>query len=154
RMNALLAGMATLTLLQSRGDTPRGVVFAAFHSVEGDSSAVLESRWASRAERDPSDRAARLGLATIARFTYRYQRADSLYRELEGGNDGYAIYAALGRVWGDLFRAPFDASASRALEIAGRARVLSDSSAIAEALVISGFLGSRLGAIGAALDSL
>ncbi len=153
-MSSLFAGVAAFLLLQTQGESPRAVVFTAFHAVEGDSSAALERRWTSRVARDSGDRAARLGLATIARLTYRYRRADSLYLPLESGKDSYALYAALGRVWGDLFRAPFNTTAARALAIAAAARQLGDSSATAEALAVAGWLGSRLGAIGASLDSL
>lgn len=153
-MSSVLAGIATVLLLQAQGETPRAVTFTAVHAVEGDSSKLVEARWAQRAARDTTDRAARLGLATIARLTYRYPRADSLYLQLERGTDGYALVAALGRVWGDLFRAPFDATAYRALDIARAARARGDSSVAAEALAIAGFLGSRLGMLRQSLDTL
>lgn len=153
-MSSLIAGMVALALLQAPGRSPLVVVLDATHAVEGDSSRVVEARLAQQASRDTGDRAARLGLATIARVTYRYARADSLYLALEQGRDDYALYAGLGRLWGDLFRAPFDQTAYRALNLATMARAAGDSSATAQALTIAGFLGSRLGLLRQALDTL
>jgi hypothetical protein len=135
-------------------ESPRLVVATALVAVEGDSSRVLAERWARRLAADSSDRAARLGLATIDRLEYRYARAYSQYAALEDSSDDYALYAGLGRIWGELLRGPFDSTMFRALDLATRARAANDSAAAVEALGIAGFLASRLGALPQALDTL
>jgi len=81
-------------------DDPRAVVRRAVALVEGDSTRTGRSRWEARLRRDSTDRAALLGLATVARLTYDYPTAERLYRRLfaTGGDapDRYAVYARLG----------------------------------------------------------
>src|SRR5687768_7387701 len=74
---ALLAGAQQPT----PGD-PRGVIRAAQRAVQSDSVAVARADWTARLSRDPSDRGAALGLATLARLTYDYPAAERLYRRL------------------------------------------------------------------------
>lgn len=154
-MLTLLPGVAALLLLQGPpADTPRAIVATAFAAIEGDSAAAVRDRWARRLAQNPSDRAARLGLATLARLEYRFGQADSLYTPLEALHDPYSLYAGLGRTWGELLQAPFDSTLIRALGVAVRARAAADSGAAVEALAIAGWLGSRLGALPQALDTL
>jgi tetratricopeptide (TPR) repeat protein len=81
---------ACLALLVQLAD-PRGVVRAAVRAVDGDSASQVAARW--------QGPAATLGLATIARLTYRYADAESLYSTLASAGEMYAIYADLGRGW-------------------------------------------------------
>src|SRR5919199_2407 len=90
-------------------DDPRAVVREATRAVEGDSAARVRARWEGRLERDSSDRAALLGLASIARLTYDYPTAERLYRPLfatrpQAGTrphpDRVAVYARLGLAQG------------------------------------------------------
>ena len=111
-MSLLALGLACSSLaVQSpaaRGaahsDDPPAVVRAATLAVEGDSAAALRARWAGRRAADSLDRAATLGLATLARLTYDYPAADRLYRALTTIDstrpDRFAAYARLGRAWG------------------------------------------------------
>jgi tetratricopeptide (TPR) repeat protein len=84
-----MAVTACLALLLQLGD-PRGVVRAATRAVEGDSTAQVAAHW--------QGAAATLGLATIARLTYRYAQAESLYAAVGG------VYADLGRGWAGVDR--------------------------------------------------
>ncbi len=81
----------------------RVVVRQAVQAVEGDSLAQVRSRWTSRSEKDSTDRAALLGLATLARLKYDYPTSDRLYLRLYEADslhpDPYAAYARLGRAW-------------------------------------------------------
>lgn len=85
-------------------DDPRALVREATRAVQVDSARWASARWQARLARDPSDRAAMLGLATLARLTYEYRTADRGYRELFATNslrpDRYAIYARLGLTQG------------------------------------------------------
>ena len=105
---------------------------------------------------NPRDRLARLGLASLARFHDDVPRG---YREFtalltDGSKDLIAVYGRLGRVWNGFGREPFDTSLALARVAVDQARALGDSATTAEALVMIGFLGARLGSYGAALDTL
>lgn len=72
---------------QSGSESPEAVVRLAQAALEGDSSAVVAARWRRRLERSPGDRLATLGAATVARLTYDYLAAESLYaRAMAPGN--------------------------------------------------------------------
>jgi tetratricopeptide (TPR) repeat protein len=79
------------------------VVSAATLAVEHDNIAGLRALWLARRASDSLDRAALLGLATLARLTYDYAAAERLYRVLTATDsvrpDPYAAYARLGRAW-------------------------------------------------------
>jgi tetratricopeptide (TPR) repeat protein len=87
------------------GDDPRSIVRAATRAIEADSAVRLEARWRARVSRRANDRAAVLGLATLARLRYDYPSSESMYRGLIAGpSDGYAAYAHLGLADGDEMR--------------------------------------------------
>jgi hypothetical protein len=113
-----MAVTACLALLVQLAD-PRGVVRTAVRAVEGDSVSQVTTRW--------EGAAATLGLATIARLTYHYALADSLYAALGG------VYADLGRGWEGVDRdiVPVAESAFARAERGAR----HDSLARAEALI-------------------
>src|SRR5689334_1234942 len=79
---------------------PRAIVREATRAVESDRAAEFRARWQARLERDSTDRAALLGLATLARLTYDYPDAEARYRRLSdpasGPADGFATHARLG----------------------------------------------------------
>ena len=66
-------------------DDPRAVVRAAAAAVRTDSVAVYRARWKHRLAADTADRAAALGLATLARLTYDYPEANRIYRAMVSG---------------------------------------------------------------------
>ena len=84
-------------------DDPATVVRSATLAVEHDSVAALRAQWLTRRASDSLDRAALLGLATLARLTYDYPGAERLYGALTAADsvrpDRYAAYARLGRAW-------------------------------------------------------
>ncbi|HEX6107245.1 MAG TPA: CHAT domain-containing protein [Gemmatimonadales bacterium] len=127
-------------------EDPRAVVQRAAAAVKGDSVAGLRSRWASRLARDSSDRAAALGLATLARLTYDYAGAERLYRRLASGTgapDRFAVYARLGLAQALEERgtmAEVDGLFAGAL---GEARALRDRAAEGEALLWLGYVRAR-----------
>ncbi len=84
--------------LQGQGEAARLVVMQALRAVQGDSAGRVSERWRARLSRDPADRAARLGLAEVARLTYGVD-APMLYRRVCAPGqapDAYAAYARLG----------------------------------------------------------
>ena len=125
---------------------PRAVVRSAGAAVRGDSVARLRARWQTRLARDSSDRAAALGLATLARLTYDYPLAERLYNRLitgAGRVDPYAVYARLGVAQGyDEYGSMTDIKRLLA-DALGEARALRDRAAEAEALLWVGYVGSR-----------
>lgn len=74
---ALVAARAGMAQVDPR--SPRQVVAAATRAVEVDSVRQAARRWAAA---PASDREASLGLATLARLTYRWDEADRRYRLL------------------------------------------------------------------------
>lgn len=144
---------ASLLLPPVPAEFPAQIVAHATAAVEGDSVATVRARWQRRLTTDSTDRAARLGLATLDRLTYDYAAAALGYGRLTG-DDAWALHARMGGAHSDLWRAPFDQTVYRYLTVASGARALGDSSLAAAALSAAGFLGSRLGAMGPSLDSL
>jgi CHAT domain-containing protein/tetratricopeptide (TPR) repeat protein len=120
-------------------DAARVVVRQAIHAVEGDTVAPVHARWSARLGEDSTDRAALLGLATLARLTYDYPTADRLYPHLFGPDslhsDPYAAYARLGRAWSLEERGQSDAAGDEFARARRTARAARDRAAEAEALV-------------------
>jgi CHAT domain-containing protein/tetratricopeptide (TPR) repeat protein len=142
-MLALLLPL-TCSLLQTAApdslNAPATLVRVAMHAVEGDSAAALESRWKARIDRNPTDRGAEFGLATLNRLRYAYPEAERLYRQvLKGdsiGDDPLDAYALLGLAQG-LDAQGFSAQVTTAIDRARlAARRVNDSSAEAEGLLI------------------
>jgi len=83
------------------GDDPRVIVRNGLRAVEGDSVTAVRARWEARLRKDSTDRAALLGLATLARLTYDYPTAERLYKSLvaPARPDRYVVFARLGMAW-------------------------------------------------------
>ena len=117
----------------------KDVVRHAVHAVEGDSAAALRTRWSARLQQDSSDRAALLGLATLARLTYDYPASDQLYPQLFSIDslhpDPYAAYARLGRAWSLEERGRSDSAGEEFARARRTARATGDPAAEAEALI-------------------
>jgi tetratricopeptide (TPR) repeat protein len=130
-----------LQLLSAPADSSaaplRAAVATAREAVAGDSVVAVARRWDARLARDPRDHAARLGLASLARFRYAYGEADRRYARLQSlaHDDRLAsMYARLGHALGlgQRWRRP---AADRALlAVAEEALDLGDGAAAAEAL--------------------
>src|SRR5215470_5371841 len=82
RALAPLLLVVTAARAAAEPEDPRAVVREATCAVEDDAAAARSTAWGARLDRDAGDRAAALGLATLARLTYDYPRADALYRRL------------------------------------------------------------------------
>src|SRR5262249_6141543 len=81
-------------------EDPRSIVREAARAVEDDRAAELGARWQARLDGDANDRAALLGLATLARLRYDYPAAEALYRRVDGAEaDRFTAYARLGQAW-------------------------------------------------------
>jgi CHAT domain-containing protein/tetratricopeptide (TPR) repeat protein len=100
----ILLAIAILALgAPSRGQTPddpRAIVLAAERAVTDDSAHVVSARWRATLARDSADRAATLGLATVARMTYDFPAAERLLQRLlaagSGAPDRWRVQARLG----------------------------------------------------------
>ncbi len=92
--------------LVSPADTisnPRDLVRSALRATEQGQVDSLSREWELRVRRDSSDRAALLGLATLARLRYDYGTAERLYRVIRRDStnpDVLALYAQLGLAQG------------------------------------------------------
>ena len=117
-------------------DDPRSVVRAAARAVEADTGARLDARLSARVARNPNDRAALLGLATLARLRYDYPAAESNYRRLlTRPDDRYAVYAHLGLAEGFEARSMTGTSLPEFERARNAARRVGDRTAEGRALV-------------------
>ena len=78
---AVLVAARPMAALQIEPE-PERVVHAAERAFQDDSLERVSVRWRAALARDSGDRAATLGLATIARQTYDFERAERLFGEL------------------------------------------------------------------------
>jgi len=135
---SLALSVSALALADTTG-VARGVVRGALLAVEGDSIAPVRAGWAARLRQDAGDRAALLGIATLARLTYDYAASDTLYPRLFRGDslhpDPYAAYARLGRAWSLEERGRSDAAGDEFARARRTARTAGDAAAEAEALI-------------------
>ena len=141
------------------GPSPARIVDAAEHAVQDDSAEVARVRWTAALRRDPGDREALLGLATVARATYAFETADSLLGALlarsQPGPNGWTAWARLGRFRvangrGDNLRA--DSLLAGAI---AEARAIGDRDA--EIVALMGYTTTRVASIGslyATMDTL
>ncbi|HWG53083.1 MAG TPA: CHAT domain-containing protein [Gemmatimonadaceae bacterium] len=162
----VVRGVAAVLLILQQfsppgGESPRAVLLAAARAVQGDSTAAVESRWMARAQHNASDRAALLGLATLARLTYRFPRADSLFARLtnstSGAPDVYAPYASEGRANALMSRGDFASAQEWFARAAMQARSIGDADARARAMLgLSAARGRTMGTAAevATLDSV
>ncbi|AHG89718.1 CHAT domain protein [Gemmatirosa kalamazoonensis] len=135
-MLALLVCLLLAPSAAPAGEPPRAVVRAATRAVEGDSATRLGAQWSARVARDSGDRAAVLGVATLARLRYDYPTSERLYRRLDAGPaDGYALYARLGLGEGLEERRFTPAAVAEFTRARALARTLRDDGAAAHALV-------------------
>ncbi|HYV66712.1 MAG TPA: hypothetical protein VE964_10750, partial [Myxococcales bacterium] len=153
--NSLAAPAESKALLEN----PRSLVRKATLAVENDAAEPLRAPWQAQLERDSGDRAALLGLATLARLTYDYPAAETLYRRLLGGSDGarpdrFTVYAHLGLAWALEERGFSNHAEAQFKEARAAARLLRDGAAEAEALIALSFVGARVSGVAAGLDML
>ena len=137
RVRPLLIVLAAASQLAAQD--PRQVVRAATRAVEGDSADALAARWSARLVADSTDEEALLGLATIARLTYRFDLAHQLVAPLidAPGSDSnrWAIHARLLEAHALTAQARFGAADSLLALVAAQAHASGDRAAEAEALL-------------------
>jgi tetratricopeptide (TPR) repeat protein len=137
--------LLALTAQQVPRESPERIVAAATRAVEADNSPELRTRWTTALLRDSSDRAAALGLATLARLRYEYADARRGYARLLARvpDDRYSVYARLGLAECDRLERSLDLAAAgltRAVAEAGRLR---DSDAAVEGLIALAMVRAR-----------
>jgi hypothetical protein len=118
---------------------PRTIVRDATHAADRGSISTIAEHWRQVLVQRPHDRAATLGLATVARLEYRYDDAERLYATLitpgDSASAAFATYAWLGLGWGFDARR-FVPRAESAFSTAWRnAHTGNDSAAESEALI-------------------
>jgi tetratricopeptide (TPR) repeat protein len=154
-MLSILFFLSALTVVPTgQGDSPREIGRQAQHAFERDSAGPIASAWAARLARDSSDRAAALGLATLAALRHDSLQAHLAYQRLISTlppSDPYRIQALIGLGTVELWNVPFDTSAARFALAADLAGQTGDRSAQATALGFLGFLRSRLTGMNAGL---
>jgi hypothetical protein len=96
---AALAALAT-PVGAAQDPDPRAVVQAAERAFQDDSVAPARARWSEALRRDPADRAAALGLASLARLTYDFATSERLLTGIlqRGGTgpDPWTVQAKIG----------------------------------------------------------
>jgi tetratricopeptide (TPR) repeat protein len=124
------------------------VVLQARLAVEHDSIAPVAARWQARVRRDARDRAARLGLATLASYRYDYATADRGLHELLAAPgarpDPFAVRARLELAIAARVRGRFTEADTIAARAVAEARASADTAAEVEALLNHALLRGRL----------
>ena len=155
-MPSLLA-LAVLLAGNDPGAHSRAVLDTARLAVQGDSAPAVAARWEGRLRRAPDDRAARLGLASLARLTYADSVAERHLAALTADAtrpDPWAVYARL--EWSELLdRQNHVAEAGAETERArAAARRIGDRRMEGAALVRGVFFRVNLVGIASALGAL
>jgi tetratricopeptide (TPR) repeat protein len=141
--------LLTLVLASPPGaDDPVVIVRTATRAVEGDSVAAVAARWRARTRRNPGDRDAALGLATLSLLTYDYAAAERAYRALYTGGDRaadrVAAHARLGYGHALSHQAKFP-EADEAYRLAADAlAALSDTAGLVDALAARALVVARI----------
>ena len=155
---ALVAVAVPLLAFSGPWSDPRLVVREALRAVEGDSAGRVAARWEERLRRDPGDRDAQLGLASLARLTYDFAGAERRYVALRGANsarpDRHVAYAWLGMAQGEHARGMFARADEHYARARAAARVVGDSVAELQALLGTVVTKSRIQNPAAALALL
>ena len=132
---ALIVG---LIASQASGDTARATVLRAEAAVAGDSAAPVAAAWHARLAVDSTDRAAKLGLAALARLRYDTTEALRWVRSLvtpgQPPADRFATRALSVRAYVRTLNTDVSAIVEGMTDAAMAARALPDSTTAAEAL--------------------
>ncbi len=154
----LTATLAFLLASQSSAgsDDARRVIRQATAAIEADSAENLRARWDADLRRNPADRAAQLGFATLARLSYRYDSAAGVYRRLLNASrlDRFGVYARIGLAETDRIHGPLDSAAAGFTRAATEAATLGDRAAQVDALIGLALTVSRLEPVDSAIRIL
>ena len=139
RQSSLAHALLTLALTAGQApEPPRQVMRHARAAVEGDSVPAARAGWSERLSRDSSDRAAILGLATMARLTADDSTARPLYqlllRVVPARDDEYGVYGRLGLARLSYEAVDMETTDSLVSEALAGARAIGDSAAEGDAL--------------------
>jgi tetratricopeptide (TPR) repeat protein len=137
--------LLVLVAQQVPRERPEQIVAAATRAVEGDGLPELRHEWSTALLRDSSDRAAALGLATLARLRYDYVDARREYARLLAREPGdqYSVYARLGLAECDRLERSLDSAAAGLTRAVADARRLRDSAMVVEGLVALAMVRAR-----------
>ena len=152
-MSTLCVVVALLTLQSDPAPPPAGIVLRATQAIEGDSVAGLREQWQTRWARDTTDPSALFGLATLARLTYHYDRADSLYRHLLARfpTTAFAAWSRSGRAEIESLRGSLDSADVELRHAVATARQGGDRVAQGEALIALARVRAQTGPLDSAL---
>jgi CHAT domain-containing protein/tetratricopeptide (TPR) repeat protein len=142
-----LTCFTALLLAQAAPERPSDVAWQAVRSIERDSATHYRSAWEAALARNPADRRAMLGLASLDRLLYNPDAALDRYRQLldrPPPNDPYTPYAWIGLGWLNIWKVSFDSSRTILRHALDAGMANRDSVAQVEAGTILGFLESRL----------
>ncbi len=156
-LGALLPALGTAAAAQSAAPGPRVVVHAAERAVSDDSLQAVQARWSAALARDSSDRAATLGLGTLAQLTYDFPTAASLFRRVLGNSptpDGWTVQARLGLYRIALGQGDYRRSDSLLSAVSADARTLGDRQGEMDALIGFSLIRSATSGLEAALAAL
>jgi CHAT domain-containing protein/tetratricopeptide (TPR) repeat protein len=99
-LGATLFGLCFAGAAAAQNIGPRDIVQSAERAVQDDSVAAVRGRWTEALRRDSADRAAALGLGSLARLTYDFGTAERLFRGIldrAGGTvDPWTVQARIG----------------------------------------------------------
>lgn len=156
----LLLAIGAPAAAQTAPTHPRQVVQAAERAVSDDSAATVRRRWTAMLRRDPADRAALLGLASLARLEYDFPAARGLFRRILDGSavpDPWTVQARIGLYRVALAEGNYLRGDSLLTAAAAEARRLGDRGGEIDALIGFSNTRSALGGMEAsfaALDTL
>ncbi|HEY7481969.1 MAG TPA: CHAT domain-containing protein [Gemmatimonadales bacterium] len=152
------AVLAAPAMALQRDGSPRDVVQAAERAVSDDSSGAVSARWIEALRRDSSDRAAVLGLASLARLTYDFAAAQRQFAVLLTRSgptpDPWSVQAKIGLYRVALAEGNYLRADSLLSEAIADARRIGDRGGEIDALIGFSSIRSATGGLAAALAVL
>ena len=156
----LVAGLLALAApaLQAQQETPHLVERQARRAIEAERGDSARKVWSTRIRADPSDRAARLGLATLSDLGYDFPEAATRYRALSDTGaappDRYTAYAQLAWARMDELRGAMSDADARYPSARALARRTGDRTTEAMVLASQSFLRANAISLEAGLATL
>ncbi len=156
-LGALLPALGATATAQSAVPGPRVVVHAAERAVSDDSLRAVQARWSAALARDSSDRAAALGLGTLAQLTYDFPAASSLFQRVlanASAPDAWTVQARFGLYRVALSQGDYRGADSLLSAVSAEARGLGDRGGEMDALMGFSLIRSATSGLEAALAAL